>query len=215
MRVTIADDSLLIREGLARLLAETGIDVIDTVPDADQLLRRVAVATPDVVVLDIKMPPTFREEGLVAAQELRGKHPKVGVLVLSQYLAASYATRLLDEVPERVGYLLKDRVSDVAVLTDALHRIVAGECVIDPTIVARLVRRRASAGPLDALSPREREVLTLMAQGRSNVGIGRELCLTEKTVESHVGRVFQKLGLETSTDDHRRVLAVLTLLKAR
>lgn len=214
MRVTIADDSLLIREGLARLLAETGIQVVDTVPDAEQLWKCVTLAEPDVVVLDIKMPPTYTAEGLVAAQELRHRHPDVGVLVLSQYLAASYATRLLDEVPERAGYLLKDRVSDVAVLTDALRRIDEGECVVDPTIVARLVRKQSEAGPLDGLTARERDVLAFMAQGRSNRGIGHELCLTEKTVEAHVRHVFLKLGLETSPDDHRRVLAVLTHLRA-
>lgn len=213
MRVTIADDSLLLREGLARLLAEAGIEVLDTVPDAETLLQRVSVATPDVAVVDIKMPPNHTNEGLVAAQEIRARHPSVGVLVLSQYLESRYATRLLEEVPERVGYLLKDRVSDIAVIVDAIQRVADGECVIDPTIVSRLLRRRRAAGPLDQLSERERDVLGLMAQGRSNHGIARELFLSEKTVEGHVRHVFAKLGLHVFADNHRRVLAVLTMLR--
>jgi serine/threonine-protein kinase len=214
MQVIVADDSLLITEGLTRMLESAGVDVIDRFQNADQVLRRIAVTIPDVVVMDIRMPPTFTDEGLVAAQTIRARNPDIGVLVLSQYLESGYAARLLAEVPERVGYLLKERIPDRAILLDALNRIHDGECVIDPTIVSRLIRSRRQHQPLDGLSDREREVLDLMAQGRSNSAIGRALFLSEKTVEAHVRHVFTKLGLQPTPDGHRRVLAVVTVLRA-
>ena len=212
MRVVIADDAMLIREGLARLLAEAGFEVVDTAKDADELLRRVASAQPDVAIVDIKMPPTHTDEGLVAADAIRASHPAVGVLVLSQYLESRYAVRLLEQHPERVGYLLKERVSDIAVLADALRRIAEGECVVDPTIVARLFGRRRD-GPLTQLTEREREVLALMAEGHSNTGICGKLFLSPKTVEAHIRHIFLKLALREAPDYHRRVLAVLTFLR--
>jgi serine/threonine-protein kinase len=214
VRVIVADDSMLVREGLARLLAEAGFEVIATAASADELLRHVERDEPDVTIVDIKMPPDFTDEGIVAAQSIRRDHPHVGVLVLSQYLDSRYAARLLEDVPERVGYLLKERVSDMAVLADALRRIDDGECVVDPTIVKRLVQRRRQGGPLDTLTDRERQVLSLMAEGRTNRAIGSQLYLSGKTVEVHVRQIFQKLGLQQSPDDHRRVLAVLTVLRA-
>jgi DNA-binding NarL/FixJ family response regulator len=212
VRVVIADDAMLMREGLARLLSEAGFEVADTAQDADELLRRVASAEPDVAIVDIKMPPTHTDEGLVAADAIRASHPSVGVLVLSQYLESRYAVRLLEQHPERVGYLLKERVSDIAVLADALRRIAEGECVVDPTIVARLVGRRRD-GPLTELTDREREVLALMAEGHSNSGICGKLFLSPKTVEAHIRHIFLKLGLREASDYHRRVLAVLTFLR--
>ncbi|MCF3132076.1 response regulator transcription factor [Streptomyces olivochromogenes] len=213
MRIVIADDEVLLREGLARLLVETGHDVVDTVGDANALLRAVERESPDVVVADIRMPPTHTDEGLVAAAAIGDTHPAVGVLVLSHYLDSRYALRLLERLPERAGYLLKERVSDVAVLLDALQRITEGECVIDPTIVSRLMAKKRAAGPLDRLSAREREVLTLMAQGHSNGSIAAQLFLSQRTVEAHVAHIFTKLGVPESADYHRRVLAVLFLLR--
>ncbi len=214
MRIAIADDSMLLREGLARLLADAGFVVTATVATGDALVQRVAADPPDAVIVDIKMPPTFTDEGLVAAQTIRRDHPGVGVLVLSQYLDARYAVRLLEEVPDGVGYLLKERVSDLAVLGDAVRRVVDGECVVDPTIVSRLMKRRRERTPIDTLTEREQSVLTLMAEGRTNRGIGEMLSLSGKTVEAHVGQIFQKLGLEQSANDHRRVLAVVMRLRA-
>jgi DNA-binding NarL/FixJ family response regulator len=213
MRVVIADDSMLLREGLARLLVEVGVAVVGKASTAGELMHRIELDQPDVAIVDIKMPPTHTDEGIVAAQEIRRTHPTVGVLVLSQYLESRYAIRLLEDVPERVGYLLKERVSDIAVLADALRRIDEGECVIDPTIVARLVQRPRQHSPLDELTAREREVLALMAEGRTNRAISNDLYLSGKTVEAHVRQIFQKLGLQQSVDDHRRVLAVLALLR--
>ena len=213
MRVVIADDELLLREGLARLLAETGFEVVGKAADADDLLRQVERTRPDVVIVDIKMPPTHTEEGLVAAEEIRRAHPDIGVLVLSHYLESRYAMRVLEERPERVGYLLKERVSDIAVLADALRRIADGECVLDPTIVARLVRRPRDQSPLSELTERETEVLSLIAEGHSNRGICQRLFLSPKTVEAHIRQIFMKLGLEEMPDYHRRVLAVLTYLR--
>ena len=213
MRVAIADDAMLMREGLARLLSEAGFEVAAKAEDGEELLRLVELRRPDVAIVDIKMPPTHTDEGLVAADKIRSAHAKIGVLVLSQYLEARYALRLLEQHPERVGYLLKERVSDIAVLTDALQRIHEGECVVDPTIVARLVRRRRN-GPLSELTQREREVLGLMAEGHSNHGICGKLFLSPKTVEAHIRHIFLKLGLRDSPDYHRRVLAVLTFLRA-
>ena len=213
MRLVVADDSMLLREGLVRLLADAGFDVVGKAENAVELLRRVELTRPDVAIVDIKMPPTHTDEGIAAALEIRRAHPHVGVLVLSQYLESRYATRLLEEAPERVGYLLKDRVSDIAVLADALKRIDEGECVIDPTIVSRLVNRPRERGPLDELTPREREVLGLMAEGRSNQAICETLFVSPKTVEANVRQIFRKLGLEQSPGDHRRVLAVLAALR--
>jgi DNA-binding NarL/FixJ family response regulator len=213
MRVGIADDAALIREGVAQLLINAGFEVTVKAADADELLRLVALRRPDAVIVDIKMPPTHTDEGLVAADAIRASHPEIGVVVLSQYLATDYALRLLERHPEGVGYLLKERVSDVAVLADALRRVAEGESVLDPTIVSRLMKRREDT-PLADLTEREREVLALMAEGHSNQGICSRLFLSPKTVEAHVGHIFTKLGLHETTDHHRRVVAVLTYLRA-
>ncbi len=214
MRVVSADDAMLIREGTARLLEEAGVEVVGKADDAQKLIRIVATEHPDVAIVDIKMPPTHTDEGLVAAEQIRSSHPDVGVLVLSQYLESRYATRLLEHHPEARGYLLKERVSDIAVLADAIRRISEGECVLDPTIVARLIKRPRHRGPLDELTEREREVLALIAEGRSNHGISQLLVLSLKTVEAHVGRILSKLGLDDTPDYHRRVLAVLAFLRS-
>jgi DNA-binding NarL/FixJ family response regulator len=214
MRVVIADDAMLIREGTARLLEDAGVQVAGKAGDAQTLLRLVATEHPDVAIVDIKMPPTHTDEGLVAAEHIRSSHPGVGVLVLSQYLDSRYATRLLEDHPEGRGYLLKDRVSDIGVLKDAIARIAEGECVLDPTIVARLIKRPRHRGPIDELTGRERGVLALIAEGRSNQGIAEILVLSPKTVEAHVGRILSKLGLDDTPDYHRRVLAVLAFLRS-
>jgi DNA-binding NarL/FixJ family response regulator len=214
MRVVIADDEALVREGLARLLEDTGIDVVGRAANASELMRMVAARRPDVALIDIRMPPSHTDEGLRAAQEIRRRHPEVGVLVLSHHLESDYAVQLLEETPERAGYLLKERVSDVAVLLDALRRITEDECVVDPTIVARLVSRRRAQGPLDDLTQREREVLALIAEGHSNGAICSSLYLSPKTVEGHIRQIFLKLGLRDSPAHHRRVLAVLAFLRA-
>ena len=214
MRAVIADDEMLLREGLARLLADSGVDVVGTAGTADELVRKVALTRPDVAIVDIRMPPTYTDEGLVAAREIRDSQPAAGVLVLSHYLESHYAMRLLEDHPERSGYLLKERVKDVAVLVDALERIGEGECVVDPTIVSRLVGRPREPSPLDELTGREREVLALMAEGHSNDGICRTLFLSPKTVETHVRHILLKLGIGETPDYHRRVLAVLAYLRA-
>jgi DNA-binding NarL/FixJ family response regulator len=211
MRIVIADDEMLLREGLARLLADSGFTIVAKAADGPELLRAVRLSDPDIAIVDIKMPPTHTDEGLVAAREIRASHPRVGVLVLSHYLESVYAMRLLQEHPERVGYLLKDRVSDIAVLADALRRIAEGESVLDPTIVARLVNRPRERSPLGELTDRERQVLTLIAEGRSNQAIGDKLFLSPKTIETHIRQIFQKLDLTGSPDSHRRVLAVAFL----
>jgi DNA-binding NarL/FixJ family response regulator len=213
VRVVIADDETLLREGLARLLDDSGFRVVGTAGTAEELLRRVELGRPDVAIVDIRMPPTKTDEGLVAAREIRRAHPSVGVLVLSHYVESHYAMRLLEEHSERSGYLLKDRISDVAVLVDALHRIDEGECVVDPTIVSRLLKRPREEGPLDELTDREVEVLALMAEGHSNEGIRKRLVLSPKTVETHVRHILSKLEIGEAPDHHRRVLAVLAYLR--
>jgi DNA-binding NarL/FixJ family response regulator len=214
MRVVVADDVLITRQGIIRLLQDAGIDVVGEAEDAEGVLRSVRRDRPDVAIVDIRMPPTHTDEGLVAAQSIRTDHPQIGVLVLSQYVEPSYAMRLLEDHPERVGYLLKERVFDIATVVDALRRIMDGETVIDPTIVARLVGRRRRQDPLSQLTEREQEVLGLIAEGMSNRAIASRLFITERTVEAHVTQIFQKLGLAESPDQHRRVLAVLTFLRA-
>ena len=215
MRVAIADDSALLRQGLARLLTDDGCEVVATVGDAAGLVRAVELDSPDAVIVDIRMPPTHTDEGIVAAQAIRARHPGVAILVLSSYLESEFATRLLNDVPARAGYLLKERVSDVGVVLDALRRLVDGECVIDPTFVSRLLRRASHVVTgFDALTDREREVLALMAEGRSNGAISEKLFLSKKTVEAHVRSIFVKLDLAVSADDDRRVLAVLTMLRS-
>ena len=214
MRVVVADDVMLTREGIAHLLEDAGIDVVAQAEDAEALLREVRLKRPDAAIADIRMPPSHTDEGLVAAQRIRTEHPDIAVLVLSQYVEPSYAMRLLEEHPERVGYLLKQRVFDVAVLVDALRRITEGETVIDPTIVSRLVGRQRRENPLTELTPRESEVLGLVAEGLSNGAIASRLFVTERTVEAHVKQVLQKLGLAVKPDSHRRVLAVLAYLRS-
>ena len=213
MRVVVADDLMLTREGIVRLLRDADIDVVAQAEDAETLLRHVRLARPDVAIVDIRMPPTHTDEGLVAAQRIRAEHPEVGVLVLSQYVEPSYAMRMLEEHPERIGYLLKERVFDVAILIDALRRIADSESVIDPTIVSRLVGRHRRPDPLAELSGREREVLALVAEGLSNKAIAARLFVTERTVEAHVKQIFLKLGLNVNPESHRRVLAVLAYLR--
>jgi DNA-binding NarL/FixJ family response regulator len=205
---------MLTREGIVRLLDDAGVDVVAEAEDAEGLLRHVRLARPDAAIVDIRMPPTHTDEGLVAAQAIRAEHPDVGVLVLSQYVEAHYAMRLLEEHPERIGYLLKERVFDVAILLDALRRIVDGETVIDPTIVSQLFGRRRREDPLAELTDREREVLSTVAEGLSNKGIAQRLFITERTVEAHVKQIFLKLGLAADPESHRRVLAVLAYLRA-
>lgn len=214
MRIVIADDELLLREGVARLLADAGIDVVATVDNADALLERVARVKPDVALVDIRMPPTHRDEGIVAAREIRANHPETGVLVLSHYLESIYALRLLEDHPERCGYLLKERVSDIAVLVDALRRIAEDECVIDPTIVNQLLHKPRDTGPLDTLTERERDVLEAMAEGYSNEAIAGRLFLSTKTVEANIHRLLQKLDIAAAPEGNRRVLAVLTYLRS-
>jgi DNA-binding NarL/FixJ family response regulator len=213
VKVVIADDSMLVREGLARLLSEAGVDVVATAGDVPQLLHELNQVPFDAVIVDIRMPPTFTTEGINAAHVIRDAYPDKGIVVLSQFLESGYASQLLGEAPEHLGYLLKDRVTDVAVVHDALQRVIDGECVLDPTIVTTLVRRPRDPGPLTALTARERDVLALMAEGRSNTAIAQRLFLGVKTLETHVTRIFQKLHLPESSDDHRRVLAVLAFLQ--
>jgi DNA-binding NarL/FixJ family response regulator len=205
---------MVTREGIVRLLRDADVEVVAEAEDAEGLVRHVALERPDAAIVDIRMPPTHTDEGLVAAQRIRDQYPQTAVLVLSQYVESSYAMRLLQEHPEQVGYLLKERVFDVAILIDALRRLSEGETVIDPTIVSQLVGRRRREDPLAELTNREREVLGLVAEGLSNKGIASRLFVTERTVEAHVKQVFLKLGLTASPESHRRVLAVLAYLRA-
>ncbi len=213
MRVVIAEDSVLLREGVVRILAEAGFDVVGQAGTGDELMLKVRSYSPDVAIVDIRMPPTHTDEGLRAAQEIREKHPGVGVLVLSQYIEPAYAMELLAESAEGVGYLLKDRISDMDEFADAVRRVGDGGSALDPTIVSQLVGRRRRDAPLDELTAREREVLGLMAEGRSNQGIAERLVVTERAVEKHVTSIFSKLRLPPATADHRRVLAVLAYLR--
>jgi DNA-binding NarL/FixJ family response regulator len=213
IRVVVAEDSVLLREGIARLLEDAGFDVVGQAGNADELLLKVRSYSPDVAVIDIRMPPTHTDEGLRAAQEIRDRHPGVGVLVLSQYVESGYALELLQQSAEGVGYLLKDRVSDVKEFAAAVERVAAGGSALDPEVVSRLVGRKRGDDPLSQLTPREREVLELMAQGRSNQAIAEQLVVTLRAVEKHVTSIFGKLRLPADEQDHRRVLAVLTYLR--
>ena len=212
MRVVVADDSTLLREGLVRLLEEGGLEVVGQAGDAEELLRKVRAHKPDVAVVDVRMPPTHTDEGLRAAREIRAELPEVSVLVLSQYVEVAYARELLAESAEGLGYLLKDRVADVEALTDAVRRVGAGGSALDPEVVSQMLGRRRDDDPLEQLTPREREVLGLMAEGRSNGAIAAELVVSDRAVEKHVTGIFSKLELGTSSEDHRRVLAVLHFL---
>jgi DNA-binding NarL/FixJ family response regulator len=214
IRVVIADDSVLLREGLARLLDESGFDVVGQAGDADDLLRKVGAHKPDVAVVDVRMPPTHTDEGLRAAHHIRAEHAATGVLVLSQYVEEAYALELLSQSTESTGYLLKDRVADVDSFTDAVRRVAGGGSALDPEVVALLLGRRRREDPLQSLTPREREVLGLMAEGRSNNAIAEALVVTERAVEKHVTSIFSKLDLTPATEDHRRVLAVLAYLRS-
>ena len=213
MRVVLAEDSVLLREGVARLLEDEGFEIVAQTGTADDLMLKVRSYSPNVVIVDIRMPPKQTDEGLRAAQEIKETYPQVGVLVLSQYVETTYAMELLSESAEGVGYLLKDRVSNVDEFTAAVRRVGEGGSALDPAIVSQLVGRRRRDDPLDQLTPREREVLEHMAQGRSNQGIANELVVTERAVEKHVTSIFGKLRLPHATEDHRRVLAVLTYLR--
>jgi DNA-binding NarL/FixJ family response regulator len=214
IRVVIAEDSVLLREGIARLLEESGFEVAGQAGDAEDLLRKVGAHKPDVAVVDVRMPPTHTDEGLRAAHQIRADHPGVGVLVLSQYVEEAYALDLLAQSTESTGYLLKDRIADVDSFTDAVRRVANGGSALDPEVVALLLGRRRREDPLASLTPREREVLGLMAEGRSNAAIAEALVVTERAVEKHVTSIFSKLDLTPTVEDHRRVLAVLAYLRA-
>lgn len=213
MRVIVAEDSALLRLGIVRLLTDEGVEVVAECADTAPLLALVAEHTPDAVLLDIRMPPTHTDEGLVAAAAVRAAHPDIGVLLLSQYVETTASVRALARRPEGFGYLLKERVADAEELSGALKRVAAGETVVDPLVVARLMDAPRPAGPLDDLTGRERDVLALMAEGRSNEAIANKLVIGGKTVETHVRNVFAKLGLESDPAEHRRVMAVLRFLR--
>jgi len=213
MRVILADDAVLVREGLARLLAEQDIDVLAQASTAEELVGLVAADPPDVAVIDIRMPPTYTNEGLRAAQEIRETYPEVGTVVLSQYVDVEYALKLVTGTSERVGYLLKDRIADVAAFVAALEQVAAGGTVVEPSLVDELLRAPAARDPLAELTPREREVLALIAQGKTDRGIAAELFVTRKTVEAHVRSILGKLDLPTDASENRRVHAVLAFLQ--
>jgi len=214
VKVVIADDSALIREGVARVLADAGFDVVAQVENAVELMGAIARQRPDVAVVDIRMPPTHTDEGIRAARRIREAHPGVGVVVLSQHAEPEYAMELLGEGTDGVGYLLKDRIADIDEFAAAVRRVASGGSALDPSIVGLLVARKRRADPLEALSGREREVLSAMAEGRSNHAIAERLVVTPRAVEKHITNIFEKLGLDGTADDHRRVLAVLTFLRA-
>jgi len=213
MRVVIADDAVLLREGAARLLEEAGFEVVAQAADAEELLRKVRAHKPDVAIIDVRMPPENADDGLRAALTLREELPDVGILLLSQYVEDTYLDQLLGGGGEGVGYLLKDRVAEIERLSDAVRRVGEGGSVLDPEIVAHMLGRRREAGPLEALTDREREVLSLMAEGRTNRAIANELFVSERAVERHVTSIFVKLDLPTTDHDHRRVLAVVAYLR--
>src|SRR5262245_18872037 len=214
MRVVVAEDSVLLREGIARLLSESGFDVVGQAGDADDLIRKVGAHHPDVAVVDIRMPPTNTDDGLQAALRIREDHPDTGVLVLSAYVEDAYAMQLVADSAEGVGYLLKDRVADVDGFVEAVRRVAGGVSALDPHVVSSLLGRAGRDDPLAEISPREHEVLELMAEGRSNAAIAERLVITERAVEKHVTSIFGKLGLSPAAEDHRRVLAVLTYLRS-
>jgi DNA-binding NarL/FixJ family response regulator len=214
MRIVLGEDSVLLREGMARLLEDSGFDVVGRAGDAEDLLRKVRAHKPDVAIVDIKMPPTHTDEGLRAARTIRSELPQTAVLVLSQYVEEEYALDLLSDSAEGVGYLLKDRVADVDRFVDSIRRVAGGGSALDPEIVSRMLGRHRRDDPLDELTQRERQVLALMAEGRSNHAIATELVITDRAVEKHVTAIFAKLDLPATADDHRRVLAVLVYLKA-
>jgi DNA-binding NarL/FixJ family response regulator len=213
MRVVIADDAVLLREGAARLLEEAGCEVVAQAGDADDLLRKVRAHKPDVAIIDVRMPPGNEDDGLRAALTIRDELPDVGILLLSQYVEDRYLAQLLAQGAEGVGYLLKDRIAEVERLGEAVQRVAAGGSVLDPEVVAQMLGRARQEGPLDALTGREREVLELMAEGRTNRAIAAELFISERGIERHVTSIFTKLGLPTTDQDHRRVLAVLAYLR--
>jgi DNA-binding NarL/FixJ family response regulator len=214
MRVVVAEDSVLLREGVVRLLEEAGYDVVGQAGDAEDLIRKVSAHKPDVAIVDVRMPPTNTDDGLRAAHQIRSDFPGTGVLVLSQYVEEGYALELLAEDAAGVGYLLKDRIADIDRFTDSVKRVAEGGSALDPEVVAQLLGRRRREDPLHGLTPREREVLSLMAEGRSNNAIAEHLVVTERALEKHVTSIFSKLGLTPTAEDHRRVLAVLTFLQA-
>jgi DNA-binding NarL/FixJ family response regulator len=214
VKVVIADDSALIREGVARVLADAGFEIAAQVENAVELMSAIARVKPGVCVVDIRMPPTHTDEGIRAARRIREAHPGVGVVVLSQHAEPEYAMELLGEGTDGVGYLLKDRIADIDEFAAAVRRVAAGGSALDPSIVGLLVARKRRADPLEALSAREREVLSAMAEGRSNHAIAERLVVTPRAVEKHITNIFEKLGLDGTVDDHRRVLAVLTFLRA-
>lgn len=213
MRLILADDSVLIREGLASVLRDSGYEIVAQMGDATQLLQAVEHEHPDVCVVDIRMPPTHTTEGLTAALEVRRRFPRVGVLVLSQHVETHYAMQLLGGDASGVGYLLKDRLGDIGEVIDAIRHVAAGRSVIDPTVVSTLIGKRREADPMEELTDRERSVLALMAEGRSNRAIGERLFLSPKTIEAHISTIFSKLGIEDTPDDNRRILSVLAYLR--
>lgn len=213
MRIVIAEDSVLLRAGLTRILADAGEEIVATVGDADELVRVVRLHEPDLAIVDVRMPPTHTDDGLRAALQIRSELPAVGLLVLSQYVEEQYATELLGQSMNSVGYLLKDRIADIGEFIGAVRQVAEGGTVLDPEVVAQLLARSRRHDPLERLTAREREVLTLMAEGRTNPAIARTLVVSDKAVEKHVGNIFSKLDLPPAPDDHRRVLAVLQWVK--